>query len=474
MTLRSISALLLLAGLGGCTVGPAYQGPPPTASLPGQFADAGAGTPTSTASEDWWTLFNDPVLDELEKRALAGSPDIAIAEARMRGARSALRLERANGLPRASAQLSTIQAHLPGVSLDQGAGAGASDDDFDFYNAGFDASWEFDLFGGQRRKVEAARASLAAVEAEGADARLSLTAEVAMTYAELRDRQQRIALARADSESRHRSLALVEQRRERGAVSPLDVERMRAMVETADAELAPLMAEAEARKNALAILTGAIPGSLEELLASSSSVPVPPAAVDVTDPAALLQRRPDIRAAERRLAAETARIGVARSARFPKVRLMGIIGLGGSDPSDIGDFDKIALLAAPTLQWDLLDFGRGAARVRQAEARRDEAEAVYRRTVLAALGDAQNALTRFGQRRNAVASLARARAASDRALSLTRERFEAGTATMLDIQESERQSIAAEQRLVAARAMLAMDFIALQKALGLGFRPGSS
>jgi outer membrane protein TolC len=224
----------------------------------------------------------------------------------------------------------------------------------------------------------------------------------------------------------------------------------------------------------LAILTGAIPGSLEELLASSSSVPVPPAAVDVTDPAALLQRRPDIRAAERRLAAETARIGVARSARFPKVRLMGIIGLGGSDPSDIGDFDKIALLAAPTLQWDLLDFGRGAARVRQAEARRDEAEAVYRRTVLAALGDAQNALTRFGQRRNAVASLARARAASDRALSLTRERFEAGTATMLDIQESERQSIAAEQRLVAARAMLAMDFIALQKALGLGFRPGSS
>lgn len=472
MILRSIPALLLVAALGGCTVGPAYQGPPPTAPLPGQFAGAVAGAPVSSASEDWWTLFNDPVLDELEKRALAGSPDIAIAEARVRGARSALRLERANGLPRANAQLSTIQAHLPGVAIDQGAGA--ADDDFDFYNAGFDASWEFDLFGGQRRKVEASRASLAVIEAEGADARLSLTAEVAMTYAELRERQQRIALTRADSESRRRSLALVDQRRDRGTVSPLDAERMRAMVETADAELAPLIAEAEARKNALAILTGAMPGSLEELLASASSIPAPPPSVDVTDPAALLQRRPDIRAAERRLAAETARIGVARSARFPKVRLMGIIGLGGSDPSDMGDFDKIALLAAPTLQWDLLDFGRGAARVRQAEAKRDEAEAVYRRTVLAALSDAQNALTRFGQRRNAVASLARAKAASDRALLLTRARFEAGTATMLDMQESERQSIAAEQRLVAARTMLAMDFIVLQKALGLGLRPVSS
>ncbi len=478
MILRPTLTLFFLAALSGCTVGPAYKGPPSASAsdpLPTRFAGADPGTPTAPASADWWRAFNDPTLDELEKRALNGSPNIAIAEARLRGARATLRLERANGLPRASAQLSTIQAHLPGVNINQSAGAGAGgDDDFDFYNAGFDASWEIDLFGGQRRKLEAARASLAAVGADAADARLSLTAEVAMAYAELRDRQQRIALARADSASRHRALALVEQRQERGATSPLDVERMRAMVETADADLAPLLAEAEARKTILAVLTGALPGALDALLDPTASVPLPPAAVDVSDPAALLQRRPDIRAAERRLAAETARIGVARSARFPKVRLLGIIGLGGSDPSDIGDFDKVAAIAAPTLQWDLLDFGRGAARVRQAEAKRDEAEAMYRRTVLTALGDAQNALTRFGQRRTALASLARASTAADRALAMTRQRFGAGTATLIDVAEAERQQIAAEARLVSARAMLAMDFIALQKALGLGLPSGSS
>ena len=478
MLSRSVPPLLFLGALAGCVAGPAYEGPPTatgSAAIPARFAHAEAASPEAVAPAAWWTAFNDPILDDLESRALAGSPDIAAAGARVRTARAALRIERANALPNSNAQLSTIQAHLPGVQINQNNGSGSSgDDNFDFYNAGFDASWEIDLFGGQHRKIEAARASLAAIEADAADARLSLTAEVAMAYAELRDRQQRIALAHADSDIQHRSLALLEQRFGRGAVSTLDVERMRAMVETGDADLAPLIAEAESRANALAILTGAAPGSLDAMLAPVASVPLPPAAVAVGDPGALLQRRPDIRAAERRLAAETARIGVARAARFPQVRLFGIVGLGGSSPSDIGDFDKVALLAAPTLQWDVLDFGRGAARVRQAEGKRDEAEAAYRETVLAALRDAQDALTRFGQRRLAVASLARASAAAERAVTFTRQRFDAGTITMLDLYMVEREALAAQQRLVASRALLARDFIALQKALGLGLPQAAS
>jgi NodT family efflux transporter outer membrane factor (OMF) lipoprotein len=476
MLFRSASPLLLLASLAGCAVGPNYKGPPATVAsggIPAQFAHA--GQTAAPAPGRWWAAFSDPTLDELESRALAGSPDVAVAEARVRAARSALRIEKTNALPRTDVQLSTIQSKLPGVELSQNRnGSGKQDDNFDFYNAGFDASWELDLFGGQHRKIEAARASLAAVEADAADARLSLTADVAMAYAELRDRQQRIALARADSEIAHRSLALLEQRLDRGTVSPLDVDRMRVMVETADADLAPLLAEAESRANALAILTGAAPGALDSLLSAAAPVPLPPASVAVGDPAALLQRRPDIRAAERRLAAETARIGAATAARFPRVRLFGIVGLGGSSPSDITDLDKVALLAAPSLQWDVVDFGRGAARVHQAEARRDEAEALWRKTVLAALADAQDALTRFGQRRAALASLARANAAAEHAATLSSQRFEAGTVTLVEMQEAQRQAIAVEQRLVSTRALLAMDFIALQKALGLAWQSPSS
>lgn len=480
MASRPLPLLLLLGALAGCAVGPDYKGPPPVVAagaLPAQFAHAEQLSAEAPGPGRWWSAFNDPVLDQLEARALAGSPDIAVAEARVRAARAALRIEKTNALPRVSAQLSTIQAHLPGVQIDQSNGSGSGnsrDDNFDFYNAGFDASWEIDLFGGQQRKIEAARASLAAIEADAADARLSLTADVAMAYTELRDRQQRIALARTDSQLQHRSLGLLEQRLGRGTVSPLEVDRMRVMVETGDADLAPLLAEAESRANALAILTGAAPGALDGLLAASAPVPLPPAAIAIGDPGALLQRRPDIRAAERRLAAETARIGVATAARFPRVRLFGIVGLGGSSPSDVTDLDKVALLAAPTLQWDALDFGRGAARVRQAEAKRDEAEAAWRKAVLAALRDAQDALTRFGQRRAALASLARADAAAEHAATLTSQRFGAGTVTMLEMQDAKRQAIATQQRLVAARALLAMDFIALQKALGLGWQSPTS
>jgi len=477
MIRRAAPSLCLAVMLSACVAGPTYKAPPVAASLPQHFAGAEA-LPAASAPEPaqraWWALFHDPILDELEERALAGNPGLAIAEARVRGARASLRLERANGLPRVNPQLSTIQAHLPGVDLNQGGQAsGAADNDFDFYNAGFDASWEVDLFGGQRRRVEASRATLGAIEADSADARLTLTADVAMAYAELRERQQRIALAQADAVLRHKSLALLDQRFDRGAASPLDVQTMRAMVETADAELPPLRAEAQARIDALAILTGGMPGTLDPTLSAPSALLSPPAAVQVDDPASLLRRRPDIRAAERRLAAETARIGVARAARFPRVRLLGVIGLGGSDPSDLGDIDKVAVLAAPALQWDILDFGRGLARVRSAEAKRDEAEAAYRKTVLSALRDAQDALARFGQRRLALAALVRASDAAGKARSLTRQRYDAGTVTLLDVNESERQAIAAEQRLATARALLSIDFIALQKALGLGYLPPS-
>jgi NodT family efflux transporter outer membrane factor (OMF) lipoprotein len=282
-----------------------------------------------------------------------------------------------------------------------------------------------------------------------------------------------MALTRQAIATQQRSLALVEQRYRRGAASALDVERVRTMAEGARADLPLLVADGEALMNALAILAGEAPGGLDALLKDAGPTPLPPASVAVGDPAAMLRRRPDVRAAERRLAAETARIGVAEAARFPSLRLLGLVGLGGTNLSDIADLDRLTAIAAPTLQWNFLDFGRAKARVRQAEAARDEAEANYRAAVLGALRDAEDSLARFGRRRTALIALARAGIAAERSAQLMRQRYEAGTVSMIDFLDAERQRIAAEQRLAAGRADLAADFIALQKALGLGWSASS-
>ncbi len=485
LPLLSLTVASALA-LGACTVGPNYAGPPRTLS------DGGAGTgfrragPTALATAPgvaaWWTELNDATLTDLEARALAANPNIAVAQARLHQARASLRLERANGAPSANASATYLHARLPGIDLggatgsgsggaasgSGGSSSGASASAVDFYNVGFDASWEIDLFGGRRRSVEAARAQAEAAEADVADAQVSLTAEVAQAYVNLRDRQRRIGLSQQSARMQQQMLALTQQRFDRGAASALDVERLRGQVEATNGQIVPLQAELESYLDALAVLTGQEPGALDALLAPAAPVPLPPAQVAVGDPAALLQRRPDIRAAERQLAQRTARIGVADAARFPRLNLLGLIGLGGTQLSDISP-DKLTAIAAPMLQWNFLDFGRNRARLNQAEAQRDEAEAQYRGTVLRALQDAEDSLSRFGHRRETVASLARSKASADRAAALMQQRFRAGTATLIDTLDAERQRVAADQNLSAGIAGLTGDFVSLQKALGLGW-----
>lgn len=472
--------LLPLPLLAACTVGPDYKGPTsagaanPPAAFARADADIASQAPQAAA---WWTALGDPVLDELEKRALAGNPSVAVAQARLAQARSALGLERANSAPKANASAVYVHARVPGVDLgsDDGAEAGAGGEGGDdknslnLYNVGFDASWEIDLFGGQRRNVEAARASLGAAEANVADARVSLAAEVAQAYVALRDRQQRLALAR-DAVGKQRAIYdLTAQRRDRGAASALDVERQSAQVEQSNAAVLPIGAEYDAYRNALATLTGEVPGALDALLAEPGAVPLPPADVAVGDPAALLQRRPDVRAAERKLASSTAKIGAAKAAAFPRLSFMGLIGLGGTSVGDVVDPDKLAAIAAPQLSWNFLDFGRNAARVGQAEGARDEAAAQYRGAVLTALRDAEDALSRYASRRQTVATAARTQLSADTTARLIRQRFDAGAATRIELLDAERQKISADQSLIQAKAQMTTDFIALEKALGLGW-----
>jgi len=473
--MRPILAFLLpCMVLAGCTVGPDYAGPPavaPRAAAAGAFARASAAPVTAAAPlARWWDALGDATLASLIDRALAANPDARAAAARLRQARAALGLERANAAPSLSANALYAHAHLPGVDLGSGGSGSGGTSDLNLYNLGFDASWEIDLFGGQRRTIEAARASAEAAEANLADAQVSLSAEVAQAYVNVRDRQRRIALDRQSIAMLEQMLALARQRFERGTASELEVTALQGQIESSRADDTMLDAEREAYLDELATLIGAEPGALDAELGPFRPVPLPPASVPVGDPAALLRSRPDIRAAERMLAADTARIGVAEAARFPKLSFMGIIGIGGSSLADLGRLDDFSAIVAPQLSWSFLDFGRNRARVTQAEAVRDEAEARYQGAVLAALRDAEDALSRFGHRRISVAALARAAAAADRAAQLSGQRYGAGTITLSDLLDTRRRQIAAEQSLSAAQAGLTSDFVAIQKALGLGWQ----
>ncbi|WP_404477195.1 efflux transporter outer membrane subunit [Novosphingobium sp. BL-52-GroH] len=468
--------------LAACTAGPDYQGPAAAGATPppGRFAravpDAGTEAPAVAA---WWKALGDPVLDGLEEQALAANPDIAIARARVRQARASVRSERANAAPKANASALYLHATVPGVNLGNSEDSGASDGDsgdsdsqsLNFYNLGFDASWEVDLWGGKRRGVEAARAQLDAAEANTADAQVGLTAEVAQAYVNLRDRQQRLVLARDAAGRQRELLTLTAQRRTQGTASELDVEQQRDRLEQSEAALLPLEAERDAYLNALATLVGQAPGTLDTTLAVPAAVPLPPAQVAIGDPAALLQRRPDVRAAERQYAAATAKIGVAQAARFPSLSFMGLIGIGGTHPEDMFDPGNLAAIAVPRLSWSFLDFGRNAANVERARGTQDEAAAQYRGSVLKALQDCEDALSRYGAQRQTAQSAGRSLATADRSAKLVRQRFDAGVATRIQLLDAERQTIAAAQSVSQANAAMTADFIALQKALGLGWQP---
>lgn len=478
MTIRSL-ALLAATLLAGCTVGPNYSGPPvaaPDAAKAPAFVRGGDAVANQPPLARWWEALNDPTLTAIEARALAANPDLAAAEARLKQARASLRQEKANLMPSANAIGAYAHARFPGLNLGSDDSNGGNDSgngssDIDLYNLAFDASWEVDIFGGQRRAIEAARATAEAAQADIADAQVSLTAEVAQAYLNVRDRQRRIALNRRSIAMQEQMLALTQQRFQRGTASRLDVERLSQQLDSTRADVTPLSAELEAYLDEIATLTGDEPGALDATLTPEQPLPLPPAQVAVGDPAALLQRRPDIRAAERTLAADTAKIGQAVAARFPKVSFMGLIGVGGTSPADLTHLDDFTALIAPQISWSFLDFGRTAARVTQAKGVRDEAEAKYRSAVLAALRDANDALSRFRARRITVATLARAKASADAAAELSRQRYAAGTTTLIDLLDTQRQQIEAEQSLSIATAGLTGDYIAIQKALGLGWAP---
>ncbi|HEV2700415.1 MAG TPA: efflux transporter outer membrane subunit [Steroidobacteraceae bacterium] len=470
--------------LSGCMVGPDYHGAPKVLATDKAFVRATPATPDADTTARWWTALGDPELNHLIDQTLAGNPGVDAARARVREARANLRQQTATGLPTtgsSAAYLRTanVSSLLGGGSGAAGGGASGSGTQggsgssssgaLNLYVIGLDASWELDFFGGNRRAVEGARASVAASEYQVADAVVTLTAEVAQSYIELCDARQRLALTQQDIDIESHLVDLMKVRRAGGAATDLDVVRITNQLDMTRAMLPAIRAGISEQLNRLAALTAQAPGALDSELATVGPVPPPPATTNVGDPAALLRRRPDIRIAERELAQHTAAVGQSVAAEFPKVSLLGTIGFASTHPQDLFNSGHFTYLAGPLLQWTPFDFGRNRARVAQANAARDEAEANYRQTVLNALADAETALARYGQQRDAVTDLGLARASAAEAYRLTEIRLRGGTAATTDVLDADSRRNQADLNYQQGLAQLTQDYVALQKSLGLGW-----
>ncbi len=483
--MRRAATLIVLALLSACKVGPNYKGPPPSGSAAvarGTFVRA--DDPALSAAPGvarWWESLNDPTLNALVDDALKNSPTVDAAAAKVREARAKLLQGRAALFPSASASVQYVHAELPGTglgSLTGGSSSSGSDSSssssssssLNFYNVGANVSWEPDLFGGQQRSVEAARDTLDQRYADLADAQVSLTAQVVQSYVNLRDVQARSRLNGESSKLQHQAVNLTRQRYAAGTASQLDVDRLQTQAQATDAQNVPLSAQVAMYQDALAVLTGRAPGELDATLTPELPVPLPPPSVPIGDPAALIAHRPDVRSAERALAGSTANIGVKTAARFPALKFSGILGLGGTALGDVVDPSNFSLLLLPQLSWSILDFGKNLGAVREARAQRDEAGAQYRQKVLAALQDAEDSLARFGATRRQLAQLTGSAQTAARAAALNRERFEAGTSSLIDQLDIERQQLASAINEEQGRAQLTIDYIAVQKALGLGWQ----
>jgi len=471
MIARSLPLLLTVGLLSACTVGPDYPGAPdaaPKTLAAGRLPHADNQAPSAPTVAQWWRTLNDAQLNELVAMALKNSPDIATAQARLKQSRASLSGARADAMPKVTGDAAMLKLRSPDTSA-LGSSGGGGRGPLTLYLAGFDASWEADLFGGTRRAVEAAQAEADAAQAQLADAQVQLAAEVVQAYTDLRDQQARLALVEASVDIENQALDLTRQRRSRGVASQLQLEQVLTQAENTQAQRLPLQAAIVESLDQLDLLCGLEPGELEERLATAQALPAIPGVVPVADPAALLKARPDIRVAERKLASSTAQVGEKTADWFPKLSLMGDLSFSAGDPGHLARKDNGSWLILPRLTWNALDFGRVAASVKGAEAGRDEALAQYKSVVLSALRDADVALARYGHQRQNVVLLRSVESSAVRAADLTRQRYRAGTASTLDWLDAERTRYQAQESRISGDAELLKDFASLHKALGLGW-----
>lgn len=460
-----LAAALLLAG---CSLAPPLQ--LPEVAVPSQYKEqapwVSAATAEALPQTDWWTRYGDAELDRLQQQLRADSPDLAAALARHAQARAVGEQLRAGLFPRAGAAASASRERQSATRPPTGS---ASPRHFEAYDLGLQASYELDLWGRVRNSVAAGAESTAAAAADLESARLSLQAELADTYLQLRGLDQQAALLADTVAAYDKALGLTRQRREAGIASGLDVARAQTQLDTARAQAAQNQAQRALAEHAIAALTGRAPADFT--LAPTDQAPALPA-IALDQPSTLLQRRPDIAAAQRRVAAANAAVGVARAAWFPSISLGASYGYQSNQAGGWLSAPNAAWAIGPSLLLDLFDAGRRSAQVDQARAVLDEAGAEYRSTVLAAFREVEDNLALLRHYRDAAEAEASAVAAAQRALDFAMTRYREGAVSYLEVVQSQTAALTARRDALDLQTRQLRASVALIRALGGGWQGG--
>jgi multidrug efflux system outer membrane protein len=465
---RSATAAFLICSgalMAGCAVGPDYHRP--QAPVDAGFVNAAEpGLAAGDPDERYWTTFGDPKLTQLVEDSVTHNTDLQAATANLQAARAARRLAGYDQFPTVTAAVSYAkvlepQQELPGFTFNQR--------EFDSAQAGFDGLWELDLFGRVRRNVEAARAEVGASEATLRDARVSVIAEVARDYFVLRGLQDQLSLTRRNADVQASTLKLTRVRLEAGRGNELDTSRAEAEYQTTLSTIPSLEATIATTIYRISVLTGRPPAALTAELSAAAPMPALPAFSSIGTPERLLRRRPDVRVAERELAASTARVGVAMGDLFPKVTLVGEVGYQAASFGQFGQSQSRFFQAGPSISWAAFDMGRVLARIGESRAQTDAALAHYQSAVLNALEDAEGSMITYGRSQVRRQSLQLAAAASDKAADLAEKRFEGGLIDFLEVLDAQRTALSAELTLSQSRTDAATALIGVYKALGAGW-----
>jgi NodT family efflux transporter outer membrane factor (OMF) lipoprotein len=451
-------------------VGPDYRRPD-VATPPswGELAPAAPAAGRSDVVVDgmptaWWTTFDDRLLQSLVDRAVASNPGLQQAEARVREARASRRIAAADLWPQvnASGQYARARTSLNGIGANPGEW-------LNLFQAGFDANWEVDVFGGNRRAVEAADAGVEAAEADRNAVLVSLMGEVGLEYVTYRSLQQRIALANANVTAQQSTLELTQRLFNAGLAPELDVQRAASQVATTSATIPTLQEQAAQAMHRLGTLVGQPPMALEDELVALGPIPKPGAEVAIGLPSELLLRRPDVARSERELAAQTARIGVATRDLFPRFFITGAASLQSIHASDFFDWQSRALSLGPSVSWPVFQGGRIRGNVELQTAAQEELLATYQAVVLQAFQDVEDALVAFSHAQATRARLQDAVRANQRAAELARRLYGQGLTDFINVLVVEENVFTSQDTLAQTERDVALDLVALYKAVGGGW-----
>jgi len=462
---RTTVLFLLFTILTSCTtVGPDYEKPEvetPTEWTGELEGDLSAAELEPTVLSQWWKTLGDAQLNSLVDRAIEANLDLRTAKSKIREARAQRVIAGASRFPTIDAGVAASRSRSS-----ENTGSGSTSE---LYSSSFDASWELDVFGGQRREREAADAVLQAAQESRRDVLVTVLSEVALNYVELRTFQSQLAVANKNLRIQEETLEIVQAQFDAGGVTKLDLDRAVVNVSNTRSEIPNLNQNISKAKNRLALLLGQAPGSINAELDLPQTLPTPAIQVAVGVPAETLRRRPDVRQAERQLAAETARVGVKTADLYPKFTLGGSIGLEALSSGNLFEAASKVFTLGTGIKWNIFDSGRIRQRIKVQNAVQEQAMINYESRILSALEDVENAITAYTQEQLRYQSLHESAIAAQSAADIAKARYESGATNFLTVLDAERELLTAQDRRAASEGAIVSNLIRLYKSLGGGW-----